>query len=187
MILCNINRVDWDCEDAARYMITVIILPSRVRQLIRTVYKCYPYSTLSRVASALDFDLKQARTHFRKNLASAWNVPLQVFVNAENFYFSFDEIILSSSISDRIDLWKLVFCAMHHRLRLDSKDRINQVEPIFQIVSMQDRVRLGQDLNDYLEDFEVWIDGHLSKTDPVIEKIYVRFDTLIALLMRRNT
>lgn len=191
MIIYNVNRADWNSEDAVRYMMTMMIFPARIKQLICAVSSCYPASTLSRIASALNSDIRQAQCRFRNKLAVMWDMPVQVFTDAENIYFSFDDALLSACIGERIDLWKLAFRLSYFQFCSVPDDgsvhfTIRNNKQLFLIVSEQDRVDVGQDLNDYMSDFKAWIDGYLQKTDPDIEKLYIRFDTLITLLMHKS-
>ena len=190
MVLYDISQVDWDSKDAFRYIMITTTFPFQARALIRSIYKCYPIGTLSRVASALDSEVLRFQHKSRKALSASWDLPEHVFVSSEILYSSFDEVILSACVSEKIKLWKLAFSASYSQFNNSSgaSIRVKSVEDkkVFLIISEKDRLQIGENLSDYMEDLLTWIENYIQIEDVDIRKLYIRFDTLLKLLNRQN-
>lgn len=190
MILYDISQVDWNSKDAFRYIMITTTFPFQAKTLIRSVYKCYPVGTLSRVASALDSEILRFQRKSRKMLSVSWNLPELVFISSEILYSSFDEVILSACVSEKIKLWKLAFGTSYNQFCNSSAASIciKSIEDkkVFLIISEKDRLQIGENLSDYMEDFLTWIENYIQTEDVDIKKLYIRFDTLLKLLNRQN-
>lgn len=190
MILYDISQVDWNSEEAFRYVMITTTFPFQAKVLIRSVYKCYPVGTLSRVASALDSEILQFQRKSRKILSVLWNLPEPVFSSSEILYSSFDEVILSACISEKINLWKLAFNVSYNQFYNSSGVSIcvKSIEnkKLFLITSEKDRLQIGENLSDYMEDLMTWMENYIQIDDVEIKKLYIRFDTLLKLLSRQN-
>lgn len=190
MMLYDISQVDWNSEDAFRYIMITTTFPFHAKALIRSVYKCYPVGTLSRVASALDSEILQFQRKSRKILSVSWDLPESVFISSEILYSSFDEVILSACVSEKIKLWKLAFSISYNQFYNSSAASIrvksNENKKLFLIISEKDRLQIGENLSDYMEDLSTWIENYIQTENMYIKKLYIRFDTLLKLLNRQN-
>ena len=93
-------------------------------------------------------------------------------------------------MSEKIKVWKLAFSTSYNQFYNSSAASIrvksNENKKLFLIISEKDRLQIGENLSDYMEDFSTWIENYIQTENMYIKKLYIRFDTLLKLLNRQN-
>lgn len=165
MIFYDRKKVVWDSVTANKYILFSIAFPEQIKLLIQSICKCYPDGTISRVAEALNREILEYSSEYRRDLSIEWNIPESVFETADKLYSAFDEAILTASLGDKLDLWKLAFYLSYNQETGFSNVRIMvslaAQKRLALIRSEQARNYAGDFLNDYVDDFDAWAENYI--------------------------
>lgn len=166
MILCNSDAVDqifnYDAKLRQCVMATTVMTPKLIL-LLDMVQAQYKDSKVAEVA----LQNRRRCTNYIHNCIS--NVTSQnptTLRLAANLYYLYDDVLVTSSIKDKIIAWKTAYQIAERQAYgiAPIKVTVSDIPFLCQEFSLP-KESIEQELNDYSDEIEAWIDIYITEYD----------------------
>lgn len=167
MILSNSDQVDACFEQDTRlrqYVMAATVITPKLILLLDIIQLKYPKSKISEVILQ---NRRKCTNYIHKCITNVTQLNQTALRLATNLYYLYDDVIVLSSINEKIKIWKLIYQIAerqvlgHAPLKLTVSD-IPFAENDYCDLSISS---IEKELIDYSDEIEAWIDLYLDDYD----------------------
>lgn len=166
MILCNSNAVDQIFNYDARFrqcvMATTIMTPKLIL-LLDMVQAQYKDSTVAEVALQ---NRRKCTNYIHNCMSNVTNQSPITLRLAANLYYLYDDVLVTSSIRDKITAWKTAYQIAEKQVHGIAPIKVTVSDiPFVHTDFFLPKESIEQELNDFSDEIEAWLDIYITEYD----------------------
>lgn len=165
LILCNSDAVDqtFDCDAKLRQcvMATTVMTPKLIL-LLDMIQVQYKDSKVAEVA----LQNRRKCINYIHNCMSNTNQSPSILRLAANLYYLYDDVLVTSSIRDKIIAWKTAYQIAERQVSGTSPVKLTVSDiPFLYTEFFLARESIEQELIDFSDEIEAWLDIYITEYD----------------------
>lgn len=167
MILCNSEAVDLSFEQDTRLrqcvMATTVMTPKLIL-LLDMIQLQYQNSTVSEVAQQ---NRRKCANYIHSCMSNVTDQSPAILRLAANLYYLYDDVLVTSSIREKIIAWKTVYQIAERQIQEVAPVKISVSDIPFVHTELCNLTKdsIEKELYDFSDEIEAWLDLYMTEYD----------------------
>lgn len=164
MILCNSDSIDqtfnYDAGLRRCVMATTVMTPKLILLLdmVQTQYKD------SKAAEVAFLNRRKCINYIHNCISNVMNQSPTTLRLAANLYYLYDDVLVTSSIRDKIIAWKTAYQIAEKQVRGSAPVKVTVSDiPFLYTEFFLPKESIEQELNDFSDEIESWLDIYITE------------------------